>query len=120
MYTRTDAEFKSDDINLKGWFYTPKNKSKTPCIIMTHGFTALKEHHLDKFAAHFASSGMSVLIYDNRNFGESGGQPRLEVDPVAQIKDMQNAITYVQNLKSTDPKKIGIWGTSFSGGIVIA
>ncbi len=119
MYTRENVEFKTDDITLKGWFYAPKAKLPVPCIIMTHGFSALKEHFLDKFADHFASAGMCVLVYDNRNFGESGGQPRLEVDPVAQVRDMRNAITYVQELKTVDSKKIGIWGTSFSGGVVL-
>lgn len=120
MYTRENVEFRTDDIILRGWFYNTKATSPAPCIIMTHGFSALKEHHLDKFAAQFASNGMNVLVYDNRNFGDSDGQPRLEVDPVAQIRDMRNAITFVQELKSVDEKKIGVWGTSFSGGIVIA
>jgi fermentation-respiration switch protein FrsA (DUF1100 family) len=86
---------------------------------MTHGFSALKEHYLDKFASRFVESGMFVLVYDNRNFGDSGGHQRSEVDPNAQILDMRNAITYVQALDLVNPKKIGLWGTSFSGGIVL-
>ncbi|MHB1948479.1 MAG: alpha/beta hydrolase [Gammaproteobacteria bacterium] len=119
MYTRENVEFKTDDVKLKGWFYTPKTESPAPCVVMAHGFSALKEHYLDKFANQFASSGMCVLVYDNRNFGESGGEPRLEVDPVAQIRDMRNAISYAQEQKTVDPKKIGVWGTSFSGGVVL-
>jgi len=119
MYARKDIEFKVDDITLRGWFYSPTT-TPAPCIIMTHGFSALKEHALDKFAASFAEAGMCVLVYDNRNFGDSDGQPRLEVDPVAQIRDMRNAITYVRSLDAVNPDKIGIWGTSFSGGVVIA
>jgi len=121
MYTRENIEFKTDDIKLRGWFYTPKYQSPAPCIIMTHGFSALKEHYLDQFATRFAEAGMCVLVYDNRNFGESGGNPRLEVDPMAQIHDMKIAITFVQGLsRAVNPKKIGLWGTSFSGGIVLA
>jgi alpha/beta superfamily hydrolase len=121
MYTRENIEFTSDDVTLKGWFYTPINdNSPAPCVIMTHGFSALKEHYLDKFATRFATAGLCVLIYDNRNFGESSGEPRFEVDPVGQIRDMRNAITYVQKLKTVTPQKIGLWGTSFSGGIVLS
>lgn len=121
MYTRENVEFISDGVTLKGWFYTPKEQtSPAPCVIMTHGFSALKEHYLDKFAMRFAEAGLCVLVYDNRNFGESGGQPRLEVDHIAQITDMKNAITYVQQLKNVDSEKIGLWGTSFSGGVVLA
>ncbi len=122
MYTHENIEFKADDVVLKGWFYTPTEAAKTPapCIIMTHGFSALKEHSLDKFAKSFAEAGMCVFAYDNRNFGESTGQPRLEVDPVAQMRDMKNAITYVQGMKCVNSEKIGLWGTSFSGGVVLA
>jgi dienelactone hydrolase len=120
MYSRKNIEFKTDDITLKGWLYTPKTSTPAPCIIMTHGFSALKEHYLDKFASRFAEAGLCVLAYDNRSFGDSEGEPRLEVDPVAQIRDARNAITFVQRLNSVDPDKIGIWGTSFSGGVVLA
>ena len=120
MYTKKDIQFVSGDIVLRGWFYTPENCSNAPCIVMTHGFSALKEHRLDKFAVRFAARGMCVLVYDNRNFGDSDGMPRLEVDPNAQVQDMQNAVSFVQGLASIDPRKIGLWGTSFSGGVVLA
>ncbi len=121
MYTRKNVEFKSEDVALKGWFYTPKTNLPAPCIIMTHGFAALKEHYLDKFASHFASAGMCILAYDNRNFGESEGQPRFEIDPIAQVRDMRNAISFIENLKDeVDSTRIGLWGTSFSGGVVLS
>jgi hypothetical protein len=59
------------------------------------------------------------MVYDNRNFGESAGVPRLEVDPVSQIRDLRNAITFVQQHKDVDPTKIGVWGTSFSAGVIL-
>ena len=63
---------------------------------------------------------LGTLKYDNRNFGNSEGTPRLEVDPDAQIRDMKNAITFVQGLDAVDSEKIGLWGTSLSGGVVLA
>ena len=115
MFLKRNIEFKTDDAILRGWFFTPKQQNiPAPCIIMTHGFGALKEHGLKKFATQFSENGMCVLLYDNRNFGDSDGMPRLEVDPVAQIKDMRNAITFVQTLKEVNPTNIGLWGTSFS------
>lgn len=121
MYTRNNIEFKTEnDLILRGWFYTPKQSHfPAPCIIMAHGFSGLKEQYLDQYAARFAAAGMFVLVYDNRNFGASDGECRLEVDPAAQIVDMRNAITFVQGLKNVDPNRIGLWGTSFSAGIAI-
>ena len=120
MFERSNIEFNSDGTMLRGWFYRPKEASiPYPCIIMAHGFTALKEHYLDKFAAVFADNGMCVLVYDNRNFGDSDGEPRLEVNPFDQVRDYRNAITFAQSLPGADKDRIGIWGASFSGGHVI-
>lgn len=120
MYLRTSIEFVTEDnVILRGWFYAPKNKDIAPGIIMTHGFSALKEHRLSVFAEVFAEAGMCVLVYDNRNFGESDGDVRFEVDPALQVRDMRDAITFIQSLPQVDATKIGLWGTSFSAGNVI-
>lgn len=119
MFHKESVSFKTkDNITLRGWFYIPQN-IPAPCIIMTHGFTALKEHYLAKYAEFFVASGMCVLVYDNRNFGESGGEPRFEVNPELQVSDLSDAISYVQAKPYVNAKKIGLWGTSFSGGNVI-
>jgi alpha-beta hydrolase superfamily lysophospholipase len=48
---------------------------------MAHGFSAVKEMYLDSFAEVFAAAGLNALVFDNRNFGASDGEPRLEIDP---------------------------------------
>ena len=53
---------------------------------------------LDKYADVFVAAGLGVLVCDNRNFGDSDGQPRQEVDPYAQIRDYRDAITYARSL----------------------
>lgn len=114
---RQDIEFSSENLNLRGWLYKPSSLTlPVPGIIMTHGLSALKEHDLDKFAQQFVAAGMCVLIYDNRNFGSSDGEPRLEVNPVAQIRDLRHAITFLQKHSFIDPEKIILWGTSLSAG----
>jgi uncharacterized protein len=35
---------------------------------MAHGFSALKEMYLDRFAEVFAAAGLSSVMFDNRNF----------------------------------------------------
>ena len=115
-----DIEFKtSDQVTLRGWLYTPtaSGEDKLPCLIMAHGFSAIKEMDLDLFAEHFVSHlPMTCLVYDNRCFGASDGEPRLEIDPWRQITDYSDAISHAQTLAEVEPSKIGIWGTSYSGG----
>ena len=86
---RKDIEFKTQDgLTLKGWHYLPDRLSgKVPTIVMAHGFSAVKEMYLDKFAEAFAAAGLAALVFDNRNFGASGGEPRQEIDPWRQVSD---------------------------------
>ncbi|AVD89959.1 alpha/beta hydrolase [Pseudomonas sp. SWI44] len=118
---RTDISFKTTDgLTLKGWLFTPQNgASRHPAIVMAHGFTAVKEQYLDRYAEVFAAQGFAVLVYDNRNFGASEGQPRQEADPLLQVRDYRDAITYVSSLDDVDAARIGIWGSSYSGGHVL-
>jgi fermentation-respiration switch protein FrsA (DUF1100 family) len=76
--------------------------------------------YLDRFAEVFAQAGLGALVYDNRNFGASDGEPRLEIDPWAQVHDYRHAITIARGLSEVDRDRIGIWGSSYSGGHVLA
>lgn len=119
-YIRKDIEFDADGTILRGWLYLPKDaKQLSPLIIMTHGWGAVKEIYLDLYAEAFARAGFAVLVYDNRHFGASDGFPRQEIDPWAQVRDYRHAITYARTLSEIDRERIGIWGTSYSGGHVL-
>lgn len=121
---REDIEFKAQDGTvLRGWFYTPTvpaQGAKSPCLIMCHGFGATKEMGIDKFAEMFTSKlPVNALVFDNRCLGASEGFPRGEILPPLQISDYSDAITYAQLRPEVDPKKIGAWGTSYSGAHVL-
>jgi hypothetical protein len=75
--------------------------------------------YLDRFADAFAAAGLGALVFDNRNFGASDGEPRQEIDPWQQVSDYRDAITFAETLPETDPARIGIWGSSYSGGHVM-
>jgi cephalosporin-C deacetylase-like acetyl esterase len=65
---------------------------------------------------------LTCLVFDNRGFCASDtkdGQPRSEIIPSVQQSDIMDAITYAQGKEEVDPKKIGIWGSSYSGGHVL-
>jgi fermentation-respiration switch protein FrsA (DUF1100 family) len=83
---------------------------------MCHGFAGVKEHGLERFARAFAEAGIVVLVHDHRNFGSSDGTPRYDIDPWAQIADWRRAITWLESRPEVNPARIGIWGSSYSGG----
>ena len=118
---RKNIEFKTEDgVTLRGWFYQPDTGSGPfPAIIMAHGYSATKEMHLDDFAEVFCNGGFAALVYDNRNLGESDGEPRGEIIPYEQIRDYRDAITFAGTLPEVDSERIGVWGSSYSGAHVL-
>ncbi|MFN0026491.1 MAG: alpha/beta hydrolase [Acidimicrobiales bacterium] len=116
---REDIEFDAEGATLRGWFYRPnESHGRLPCVVMAHGFSAIKEMHLDDYAEVFSAAGLCCVVYDNRGFGASDvapGRPRLEIDPWEQVRDYQHAITYAQSRPDVDPSRIGVWGSSYSG-----
>ncbi|WP_127077344.1 alpha/beta hydrolase [Rhodomicrobium lacus] len=117
---RTDIEFLSEGRKLRGWLYRPSTElTSIPAIVMAHGLTCVKEQYLDRYAEVFVRAGFGVVLYDHANFGASEGSPRQEVDPVLQRRGYRDAISFAQTVPWIDAARIGIWGTSYSGGHVL-
>jgi fermentation-respiration switch protein FrsA (DUF1100 family) len=117
---RLDVAFDGfDGTQLSGWWYPPRAGTPAPALALAHGFSAVKEMALDCFAAVFHAAGFGVLVYDQRNLGTSAGEPRQEIDPWGQTRDYRAAIDWLVAQPDVDPDRIGIWGSSFSGGEVI-
>lgn len=118
----------SDAVTLRGWFI-PSTCTATspnrhlPCLVLSHGLTALKEMDLGLFASHFAAAlPLHCLVFDQRGFGASDaapGQPRGEIIPAVQISDLRDAVTYAQARPDVDAGRVGLWGSSYSGGHVL-
>src|SRR5919201_1802701 len=114
---RQDIEFDAEGVTLRGWLYLPDGASgPVPTIVMAHGFSAVKEMHLDSFAEAFAGGGLGALVFDNRNFGASDGEPRQEIDPWAQVRDYRHAITWARTRLGGRRRPHRGVGSSYSGG----
>ncbi|MCX8000635.1 MAG: alpha/beta hydrolase, partial [Leptospiraceae bacterium] len=83
------------------------------CIVMAHGFGAIKDLLL-MYAEKFGKS-FSVLLFDYRHFGRSKGEPRQLISIKKQIEDWKKSLEYAKNKY----ERVAIWGTSFSGGHVL-
>lgn len=117
---RDDIAFRTEDGTLlRGWRYRASGSGPRPAIVMAHGFSATKEMYLDDFAAAFCAGGLDVLVYDNRNLGASDGAIRGDIDPWQQVADYRDAITWLSAQDGIDAGRIGIWGSSYSGGHVL-
>ncbi|KAJ5979550.1 hypothetical protein N7481_006848 [Penicillium waksmanii] len=84
--------------------------------ILFLGLSALKEFLLNNFAARIQEAGFTSLIYNNRCWGSSGGEPQNKTDPWRQIEYIHAAISYSLTLSDIDPNQAVVWGSSGSGG----
>ncbi len=121
MTTVEQVEFESAGLTLRGKMYRPEGAGSFPAIVLTHGYAfvvAFFDHH--NYPAFLAEQGFVTLAYDHPHTGLSDGVPRQELDPIAQQRAYSDAITFLSTQRDVDGERIGIWGTSYSGGHVLA
>ncbi|GAA5055076.1 alpha/beta hydrolase [Nocardia callitridis] len=117
---RRDVRFTSGGDECAAWLYTVQGENgPRPVVIMGHGLGAVREMRLDAFAERFAALGWSVLVFDYRHLGASGGQPRQLLDIGKQLEDWRAALTFARTLPEVDVERIALWGSSFGGGHVL-
>jgi hypothetical protein len=118
---RKEITFVSKGLRCSGWLYVPddlKSGQKAPAIVMALGLTTVKEF-FTQTPERFVAAGFVTLLFDYRFFGDSEGEPRSQVFPLEMAEDCRNAITWVSQQPEVDPGRIGIWGTSYGGALVI-
>jgi dienelactone hydrolase len=120
MAEREDARFRSGADDIAAWLYRPTAGGDVPLLVMAHGLGGVKTMRLDAFAERFTDAGYACLVFDYRNFGESGGAQRQVIDVGWQLADWAAAVAYAHTLPGVDHSRIVVWGTSFGGGHAIS
>jgi pimeloyl-ACP methyl ester carboxylesterase len=87
---------------------------------MAHGFSGTRELRLDAYAERFCAAGLGAMVFDYRHFGASAGEPRQLLDIGKQQDDYRAAVRYARALDWVDSDRVALFGTSFSGGHVLA
>lgn len=122
---RTDLHIDSGGTRLAAWHFAASGDALTkangrPCVVMAHGFGATKDAGLEPFAERFQAAGADVIVFDYRGFGTSAGDTRQDVNHLAHRQDYASVIALARTLDGVDPDRIVLWGSSYSGGHVIA
>ena len=118
---RLDVTFDSHGDRCAAWLYLPAaGDGRVPCVVMAHGFASTREEQLAAFAERFADAGFAALVFDYRHFGDSEGEPRQLLDIGRQQDDYRAAVAYARTRDEVDPARVALWGSSFSGGHVVA
>ena len=115
------VEFPSQAATLRGRLFLPAAEARRPAVvIMAHGYSATADGMVaEQYATAFCDAGLAVLLYDHRNFGRSGGEPRQQIDNWLQVIGYRDAINFVGTLDEVDASRLAVWGDSKSGGCVL-
>ena len=114
--------------------------SELPAVVLCHGWGGSKLT-AERYAALFASAGMITLTFTQpswfgsgsplqqvgdlaERFEENEGVARVRVirelvDPFVWTAGVRAALDYIEGEPSVDTDRIGLWATSFGGGIAV-
>jgi dienelactone hydrolase len=117
--TYTSLTFRSGDTDCDAWHFRASGEAGRPVVVMAHGIAGTKDSGLEAFGQRLSDAGVDVLAFDYRGFGASKGEPRQTVSVTGQQDDYRAAIAAAQRLPGVDPRRVILWGVSFSGGHVL-
>lgn len=119
QYDRQTITIPVGDSYCAAWLHLPIGVQHPPVVVMGHGMGATREMRLDAYAERFAARGIASIAFTYRNFGDSGGAHRQEVNVQHQLQDWEAVIAHAQSRDDVDGSRVAIWGTSFGGGHAI-
>jgi dienelactone hydrolase len=147
--TRQVAFYKDGGTSLYGKLFLPKAFSARgawPAVVVGHGINALSIG-IEKYAARFADRGLVAMAIDYQSYGFSGSGSddlrlfeadttadtaavterrarlllkRTNLNNIHEVEDFRAAVSFLQGEPGVDPLRIGIWGSSNGGTVVIA
>jgi uncharacterized protein len=145
--TVREVRFWSDETACHARLFFPPGyttEGNWPAVVLGHGFNAISIA-IEKYGARFAEKGLVAMVIDYRGYGfsdgwvsllepdaTSGDEPRETTTTArveilrtrllarAQVEDYRAAISFLQGEPGVDPERIGIWGSSHAGGVVIS
>jgi dipeptidyl aminopeptidase/acylaminoacyl peptidase len=90
--------------------------SQVPGIVQGPGWLGLRDAKLyQPYHDALLAAGMAVLVFDYRGFGDSDGDATY-LDPMDQVADWRNAVTYLASRPEIDESRIGAFGSGGTGG----
>ena len=117
---RTDVEFDAEGATLRGWLYVPDGATgPVPTIVMAHGFSAVKEMYLDRFAEAFAAAGLGALGLRQPQLRRQRRRAAAGDRPLGAGARLPRRDHLRHDAAEVDADRIGIWGSSYSGGHVL-
>jgi len=125
-YHQYIASYQSEGLKIYGLLTVPTTDPPAggfPVIIFNHGYIAPTTYvTTERYVAYvdaFAGNGYIVFKPDYRGHGNSDGKPEGTYYSPAYATDVLNALSTLKRYKDADPNRIGMWGHSMGGNIIL-
>jgi len=114
-------EFSVRGQRVAGLFRSPRGApgAQVPGVVLTGPFTGVKEQVVSVYARRLADAGLATLVFDHRNFGASGGEPRQHEDSAGKLEDLRGATSALAGQPSVDAGRLGCVGVCLGGGYAL-
>jgi uncharacterized protein len=125
-YKQYLASYKSDGLKIYALLTVPKGDKPPggwPVIVFNHGYIPPDVYRTTEryvaYVAALANNGYIVFKPDYRGNGNSEGQPLGAYYSPAYTIDVLNALSSIKAYGESNPAKIGMWGHSMGGNIIL-
>lgn len=117
-----EVEFYSNGLKIAAYLYRPADwkpsDADRPGVVVLHGYTGMKDVYGMDVPQWLWEAGYFVLSFDYPGFGVSEGE-RGRHRPDEHALSTYDSVTYLQTIDGVDPERIGVYGSSWGGGLAI-
>ncbi len=120
------TSYTSDGLTIHGLLTQPKGEMPEggwPAVVFIHGYIPPTQYRTQEkyqeFVNYLARNDLVVFKIDLRGHGNSEGEPGGAYYSSDYVIDALNARAALQNAEFVHPDKIGLWGHSMAGNIVL-
>ena len=125
-YKRYIASYISEGNKVYGLLTVPMEappEKGFPAVVFNHGYIPPAQYittqNYASYVDYLAKNGFVVFKIDFRGNGESEGDPSGSYFSSAYTIDAVSAVKSLQKYESVNPERIGMWGHSMSGNVVL-
>ena len=125
-YTSYLTSYVSDTFTINGLLTIPQGVMPSggwPAIVFVHGYIPPHEYTTTSryvaYVDYLASRGFAVFKIDLRGNGNSQGQAQGVYYSADYVIDTLNAYAALQSSSFVNPRRIGLWGHSMGGNVVM-
>jgi dipeptidyl aminopeptidase/acylaminoacyl peptidase len=117
------TSYTSDGLKINGLLTIPNTEGEHPAIVFVHGYIApsiykTTERYGD-YVDYLARNGFVVFKIDLRGNGDSEGEPGGAYYSSDYVVDTLNAYEALSAASFVDTAKIGLWGHSMAGNVLL-